>query len=202
MRCTRGVATCREVAGHGLDATRLLCALHRSVGTIDYLAPEMLKGGDVRVLQERTVGRQAGSGRWTGGATGAPEQLRRWRRAPLLPCRLPTASLMSPSPAPAPPAVGACRYDPAKVDTWSMGVLLYLLVAGWYPFEVRRAAVHRGVAGSAAWVVGRGSGQRYWNFCMLDCPDQGSVGPSCVHPRHPPTWCRIRPARTTWPARW
>lgn len=62
---------------------RQASAVTLGVGTIDYLAPEMLKGGDVRVLQERTVG----------------------------------------------------SYDPTKVDTWSMGVLLYLLVAGWYPFE-------------------------------------------------------------------
>ncbi|KAL4422752.1 hypothetical protein ABPG75_008949 [Micractinium tetrahymenae] len=62
---------------------RQASAVTLGVGTIDYLAPEMLRGGDVRVLKERTVG----------------------------------------------------SYDPAKVDIWSMGVLLYLLVAGWYPFE-------------------------------------------------------------------
>lgn len=31
-------------------------------------------------------------------------------------------------------------YDAKKVDAWAMGVVLYLLVTGTYPFEVRHSA--------------------------------------------------------------
>lgn len=30
----------------------------------------------------------------------------------------------------------ACRYDPTATDVWALGVLLFLLVSGQYPFEV------------------------------------------------------------------
>lgn len=33
---------------------------------------------------------------------------------------------------------GLPPYDAKAVDAWAMGVLLYLLVTGCYPFEVRR----------------------------------------------------------------
>lgn len=29
------------------------------------------------------------------------------------------------------------RYNPRAVDVWALGVMLYLLVTGVYPFEVR-----------------------------------------------------------------
>lgn len=32
------------------------------------------------------------------------------------------------------------RYDPRAVDVWALGVMLFLLVTGTYPFEVRRTA--------------------------------------------------------------
>jgi hypothetical protein len=34
---------------------------------------------------------------------------------------------------------GPPPYDAKAVDAWAMGVLLYLLVTGCYPFEVRCA---------------------------------------------------------------
>ncbi|GAB4821071.1 hypothetical protein N2152v2_008117 [Parachlorella kessleri] len=53
------------------------------VGTPDYMSPELIAGGSIEVLKNRTLG----------------------------------------------------RYDPVKSDVWALGVLLFLLVSGQYPFE-------------------------------------------------------------------
>lgn len=49
------------------------------------------------------------------------------------------------------------RYDPRAVDVWALGVMLYLLVSGMYPFEVCscRAAMRQSTEGSQCFCVSR-----------------------------------------------
>jgi serine/threonine protein kinase len=78
-------------------------------------------------------------------------------------------SSLSPHGGKAPP------YDAKKVDAWAMGVLLYLLVTGTYPFEVSviedRTSVNlEGVCASSTWICQH----MHWvdSFCLWMCGDQ------------------------------
>ena len=72
-----------------------------------------------------------------------------------------------PSPSAAPPR----RYDPSATDCWSMGVLLYLIVVGYYPFEVSCAGPALGRR--------RQRVQQLPGFCPLHCA-AGCAAPSCL----------------------
>lgn len=54
-------------------------------------------------------------------------------------CRVGTPDYMAPEMlgvVPSTPSNSGAKYDARAVDVWAMGVMLYLLVSGVYPFEV------------------------------------------------------------------
>jgi serine/threonine protein kinase len=101
-------------------------AMTLGIGTPEYMAPEMISAGPDQPPWYSAGGGGGGAKGAAGGGQQGAEGGEQQRVPP---------------------------YDPRKVDTWAMGVLLYVIVAARYPFQVGRGLGGCGV------VPGGGAGR-------------------------------------------
>jgi hypothetical protein len=118
--------SCKQLIDFGLSK-HLESVATLGVGTPDYMPPEMLRSAKRPTPSFQHLPHQA-------GPTFAP---------PTPPTPAAVAGPAGPLGAPSGPPTyhqqqqQAPPYDAKAVDAWAMGVVLYLLLTGTYPFEVR-----------------------------------------------------------------